>query len=106
MKLGLFIYANDLETVWNAFLLGNYSLAVADEVTIFLLGKGVATEAIDTPIFDIAEQRQTFINGGGRLLACGTCLKIHGLAAAETYEVVTMKEAHQMIKESDKVLTF
>ena len=41
MKLGIVIYSNDPETVWNAFRFGNFSRKQGDEVKIFLLAKGV-----------------------------------------------------------------
>ena len=40
MKLGIVIYSNDPETVWNAFRFGNFSLKEEDEVKVFLIGEG------------------------------------------------------------------
>lgn len=41
MKLGICIYSNDPESVWNAFRFANYSIKqFQDEVRVFLLGKG------------------------------------------------------------------
>jgi len=48
MKLGLVIYSNDPETVWNAFRLGIFSLKKEDQVKVFLLAKGVECESLDT----------------------------------------------------------
>jgi len=45
MKLGLVIYSNDSETVWNAFRFGNFALNQKDAVNVFLLGKGVESES-------------------------------------------------------------
>jgi len=39
MKLGLVIYSNDSETVWNVFRLGSFSLNKGDAVKVFLLAK-------------------------------------------------------------------
>ncbi len=47
MKIGIIIYSNDPETVWNAFRLGNYAIKEGDEVKAFLSGKGVESESID-----------------------------------------------------------
>lgn len=45
MKLGLVIYSNDPEPVWNAFRFGNHAIKQhQDEVQVFLLGKGVEAE--------------------------------------------------------------
>ena len=41
MKLGIVIYSNDTETVWNAFRLGLFSIQKSDTVKVFLLAKGV-----------------------------------------------------------------
>ena len=106
MKLGIVIYSNDPETVWNAFRFGNFALAMDDEVTVFLLGKGVEFESLDRDVFKVTEQLPTFINSRGKIFACGTCLEIHGLEPSEIYSVATLKDIHEIVKESDKIVTF
>ena len=106
MKLGIVIYSSDPETVWNAFRLGNFALAMGDEVAIFLLGKGVEYESLGTDIFNITEQVQPFINNNGRILACGTCLEIRGLKPSKVYTVGTLKDIHEIVKKSDRIVTF
>ncbi|MEK7734140.1 MAG: hypothetical protein AAB329_01700 [Pseudomonadota bacterium] len=44
--------------------------------------------------------------GGGEILACGTCLKIRAKGATEMCPLSTMADLHQIIRESDKVVTF
>ena len=46
MKLGMIIYSRDAETVWDAFLLGVFSLKEGDKVKTFLLAKGVECEKL------------------------------------------------------------
>ena len=106
MKTGIIVYSGDSETVWNAFRFGNYALAMGDEVRVFLLGKGVEYESLDTELFKVAEQWQTLIDTGGRIWACGTCLEIRQLEASETYTVATMNDVYEIVKESDKIVTF
>lgn len=106
MKIGIVIYSNDPETVWNAFRFGNFALAMDDEVKIFLLGKGVEFESPDRDVFKVTEQLQTFINNGGKAFACGTCLEIHGLQPSEIYTVATLNDLYEIVKESDKIVTF
>ena len=106
MKIGIVIYSNDPETVWNAFRFGNFALAMDDEVKIFLLGKSVGFESLDRDVFKVTEQLQTFINNGGKVFACGTCLEIHGLQPSETYTVATLNDLYEIVKESDKIVTF
>ena len=106
MKLGIIVYSNDSETVWNAFRLGNLALAMGDEVRVFLIGKGVEIESLATDKFDVSEQVQTLANNGGKLFACGTCLELRQLAISEIYKVSTLKDLYEIVKESDKVISF
>jgi len=105
MKLGIVIYSNDSETVWNAFRLGNFSLMEKDEVKIFLLAKGVECESLDTDKFKVSEQMKSFVNNGGEILACGTCLKIRNSEGTEMCPLSTMNDLYNLIKESDKVVS-
>ena len=76
MKIGIVIYSNDSETVWNAFRFGIFALNEDDEVKVFLLARGVESESLDTEKFKVTEPVQSFINNGGKILACDTCLRI------------------------------
>lgn len=106
MKLGIIIYSNDPETVWNAFRLGVFSLKQEDAVSIFLLGKGVESESLDSDRFDVIGQIRSFSETGGSILACGTCLKIRQSKGSDICPVSTMQDLHTLILDSDKVLTF
>ncbi len=53
MKVGIVVNSNDSETVWNAFRFGNFALAMGDEVKVFLIGKGVEVESLDTDKFKV-----------------------------------------------------
>ena len=105
MKLGIVIYSDEPETVWNAFRLGNFSLKEKDMVKVFLLAKGVECESINTDEFKVTEQIQLFIDNGGEILACGTCLKIRNSEGSETCPLSTMNDLYNLIKESDKIIT-
>lgn len=106
MKLGIIIYSNDSEAVWNAFRLGVFSLKEGNTVKVFLLAKGVEYESLDTEKFKVSEQMQLFANNGGKILACGICLKIRNSEGSEMCPLSTMKDLHDLIKDSDKVVTF
>jgi len=43
---------------------------------------------------------------GGKILACGTCLKIRGTDQTELCPLSSMKDMHAIITESDRLLTF
>ena len=106
MKMGIIIYSNDSETVWNAFRLGNFALKEDDEVNVFLLAKGVECESLDTDQFKVTEQMRSFVDEGGKILACGTCLKIRGSEGSEMCPLSTMKDLYEIVKECDRVVTF
>lgn len=106
MKLGIIIYSDEAETVWNAFRLGSFALNEGDTVKIFLLAKGVECELLDTEKFNVTEEMQQFVNGNGEILACGTCLKIRNSEGSQMCPLSTMKDLYKMINECDKVVTF
>ena len=74
MKLGIVVYSDDPEVVWNAFRLGVFGLQQGDQAKAFLLARGVECEVLDTAQFPVSEQMQAFVDQGGEILACGTCL--------------------------------
>ncbi len=106
MKLGMVIYSNDPETVFNAFRLGSFSLKKGDSVKVFLLAKGVESEALNSDNFDIPKQMQDFVDKSGKVFACGTCLKIRKTGSTDICPMSTLEDLHAIIEQSDKVLTF
>lgn len=106
MKIGIIISSNDAETSWNALRYANFCLGQKDEVKIFLAGKGVEYQKISTEKFNTVEQAEKFLKDGGKILACGTCIKSRGQEGTEMCPISTMKDMYDIIKESDKVVTF
>lgn len=105
MKLGIVIYSTDAESVWNAFRLGAFALNQGDQVQAFLLAKGVECETLDTDKFKVTEQMQAYVNAGGEILACGTCLKIRNSEGSEMCPLSTMEDLYNVIKQSDKIVS-
>ena len=68
MQLGIIIYSNDAETVWNAFRLAVFALRKGESVRVFLLAKDVEAEKLDTEKFKVTEQMQSFADAGGEVL--------------------------------------
>lgn len=106
MKLGIIIYSSDAETVWNGFRFGNFALKSGDTVKVFLLAKGVESESLDTDRFKVTEQMKALVDSGGEIYACGTCLKIRNSNGSEICPLSTMKDMYEIVKESDRVVTF
>ena len=105
MKLGIVINTIEPETVWNALRLGNTSLKAGHPVSVFLLGNGVEIENIHHVTYDIKTTLTDFLHHGGRLLACGTCLKSRQIEGGAC-PISTMSDLMAMIDDVDKVVTF
>ncbi|HOW27155.1 MAG TPA: DsrE family protein [Elusimicrobiota bacterium] len=106
MKLGIILYSADAEAVWNALRLSNFSKNQGDEVSVFLVAKGVECENIGTDKYDIKGQMMEFHRNGGKILACGTCLKFRNMPGTEICPLSTMKDLYDIIKTHDKVVSF
>ncbi|MFA5811291.1 MAG: DsrE family protein [bacterium] len=106
MKLGIIVYSNNPEVVWNAFRLGNFALKKGDGVRAFLIAGGVECESLDTESFKVTEQMQAFIEGGGNIFACGTCLKMRHSKGTEHCPFSTMNDLYEMITDCDRVVSF
>jgi uncharacterized protein involved in oxidation of intracellular sulfur len=105
-SIGLVIYSDDTETVWNAMRLANFSKNQGDTVNIFLLGKGVELENLIQNSKDIDEQVELFLDGGGSILGCGTCLKSRNNDEPQICKLSSLKDLYMLIRENAIVLTF
>ncbi len=106
MNLGIIIYSTDAEVVHNAFRLANFSLKEGDKVKLFLLASGVEYEKLNEEKFNIIELAQNLIDGGGDVLACGTCLNLRSQESTELCPLSTMKDLYELIRDCDKTVTF
>ena len=106
IKIGIVISTNDAETVWNALRLANYSIAENDTVSIFLLGKGVELSNISNNEFDIKSELNNFIDKGGNILACGTCMRSRKMEGSKTCPVSSLSDLYNLIRTNEKILTF
>ncbi|MFA5144645.1 MAG: DsrE family protein [Candidatus Omnitrophota bacterium] len=106
MRIGIIISINDAETCWNALRYANFAIGQKDEAKVFFMGKGVEYQAISTEKFNTAEQAKKFIESGGKIFACGTCIKSRNQEGTEMCPINTMKDMYEIVKESDKVVTF
>ncbi len=105
-SVGIVIYSNDVETVWNALRLANYSSAEGDTVCVFLLGKGVEVEKLVEENKDIKTQIDKLLDNGGEMLGCGTCLKSRNNDDPKVCKFSTMGDLYEIIRKSKIVLTF
>ena len=106
MTLGIIIYSTDAEVVFNAFRLANFSLKEKDDVRLFLLAIGVEYGSLHSEKFPINDLAQSFVDNGGQLLACGTCLNLRSQGSTELCPLSTMKDLYELIRDCDKTVTF
>jgi sulfur relay (sulfurtransferase) complex TusBCD TusD component (DsrE family) len=106
MKIGIVISSNDAETCWNALRYGNFSLGQGDEVKVFFMGKGVEYQKVSTEKFNTVDQAEKIMQTGGTIYACGSCIKSREQEGSDMCPISTMKDMYDIVKESDKVVTF
>lgn len=104
-RLGIVLETADPERAWNALRLGITALEDGHEVSMFLLGEGVEAEEIRHEEFDVRNRMEAFVDAGGDLQACGTCLELRNSEGSEYCPMTTMADLLEVVAESDRVLT-
>jgi len=107
MNIGVVISGNDVETCWNALRLCLiFACHRKTELKFSLWEKGVEYQKISTEKFNTVEQAEKLIQSGGKIYACGSCIKSREQEGSEMCPISTMKDMYDIIKESDKIVTF
>ncbi len=106
MKIGIVISSNDAETCWNALRYGNFALGQGDEVKVFFMGKGVEYQKISNEKFNTIEQAEKLMQANGTIYACGSCIKSREQKSSDMCPISTMKDMHDIVRESERVVTF
>ena len=104
-RIGIVIETAVPERAWNAFRLGITALENDHEVSAFLLGEGVEAEEITDDQFDVRDRMEAFVDAGGDLQACGTCLELRNSEESEYCPMSTMSDLLEIVTSSDRVLT-
>ena len=73
---------------------------------MFLLGKGVECESLDTEHFAVTKMMRELAGSCGKIDACGTCLPLRNAEAGGVCALSTMQDLYRLTSESDRVLTF
>ena len=105
-SIGMVIYSNDTETIWNALRLANYSKNQGDTVQIFLLGKGVELDSLVKTDIDLKEQSDKFLDNGGTILGCGTCLRSRNNKEPQVCKFSSLADLYEIVRKNKIVLTF
>ena len=70
------------------------------------MGKGVEYQKVSTEKFNTVEQTEKFIQAGGKIYACGSCMKSREQESSDMCPISTMKDMYDIVNESDKIVTF
>lgn len=105
-SIGMVIYSNDVETVWNAFRLANFSKNQGDTVQVFLLAKGVEVDLLVNDNKDLKEQIDAFLEKGGEIQGCGTCLKSRKNNEPQVCTFSSLADLYALLRKNKIVLTF
>ena len=105
-SIGIVIYSNDAETIWNAIRFANFSQNKKDTVSIFLLGKGVELDSLIKSNIDLKEQVDEFLNNKGTILGCGTCLQSRNNDEPKVCKFSSMSDLYDLVRINKIILTF
>lgn len=105
MQFGLIVETNDPERIWNGFRLANTALGAGHTVEVFLLGDGVESPDLEHEKFNPRGVMRKFLNEGGNLSACGTCLDSRDLTEDELRPRASMSDCLAIVEAADKALT-
>jgi sulfur relay (sulfurtransferase) complex TusBCD TusD component (DsrE family) len=106
MKIGIIIQTKEYEKAWNAFRFAVTAKKQEHEVKLFLMGEAVECEGLTHEKYNVDEQLKAFINIGGEILACGTCLKSRQLDETDSCPMSTMIDCVNLVVWADKLVTF
>ena len=70
------------------------------------MGKGVEYQKINTDKFNTVEQAEKFIKSGGKIHACGSCIKSREQEDSNMCLISTIKDMYDIVAESSKVVIF
>jgi len=102
-KMTVVIGSNEPEKAWNAFRFANLAVGKKDSVKVFLMNSGVEC-LVDTGKFNVKTLSEKFEKDGGKILACGTCIKSRNMG--EVCDISNMETFYGLMMESDKTIYF
>jgi len=106
MKIGIIIETKEYEKAWNGFRFATTAKKAGHEVKVFLMGEAVECPTLTHEKYNVADQVDAFLEVGGELLACGTCLITRNMDGTEACPLSTMNDCLKIVEWADKMITF
>jgi len=70
------------------------------------MGKGVEIKSLSTKDYDATEKLNNFLDSDGKIFACGTCMNSRNLKESKACPVSSLSDLYNIIKKSERILTF
>lgn len=106
MKIAIIIETKEYEKAWNAFRFAIVAKEQGYEVKVFLMGEGVECVGLTHDKYNVDEKLNEFVEMGGTVLACGTCLRSRNLEGSDVCPMSNMMTCVDMVAWADKTVTF
>lgn len=106
MKIAIIIETKEYEKAWNAFRFATVAKEQGYEVKVFLMGEGVECVGLTHDKYNVDEKLNEFVDMGGTVLACGTCLRSRNLEGSDVCPMSNMLTCVDMVAWADKTVTF
>ncbi len=107
MRIGIILETKEYEKAWNAFRFAITCIKLGLEVKVFLMGEAVECEGLTHEKYNVDAQLKNYVNAGGEILACGTCIKSRQLEdSMEVCPISTMVDCVNVVVWADKTVTF
>lgn len=106
MKIAIIIETKEYEKAWNAFRFAIVAKEQGNEVKVFLMGEGVECVGLTHDTYNVDEKLNEFVEMGGIVLACGTCLRSRNLEGTDVCPMSNMMTCVDMVTWADKTVTF
>lgn len=107
MKIGIIIETKEYEKAWNAFRFAIAAKKQGNDVKVFLMGEAVECEGLTHEKYNVNEQLHKYVDAGGEILACGTCIKSRNLEnSMDVCPISTMVDCVNMVTWAERVITF
>lgn len=101
--IAVVIGSNEPEKAWNAFRFANLAIGKGDTVKVFLMNSGVEC-LVDKDKFNVKTLSGKFEATGGKILACGTCIKNRNMG--EVCDISTMETFYNLVMDNDRTVYF
>lgn len=106
MKIGIILETKAYEKAWNGIRFAVTAKKEGNEVKLFLMGEAVECDGLTDDTYNVDEQLKQFVEIGGEVLACGTCLKSRQLENSTSCPISTMIDCVEMVVWAERVVTF